>query len=755
MVTMGLVLVLAATPIPPVEPAPSWAVQRDVPPLPAKTSGGTHLQLRDTQVRIDETIEVYERRVWKVLTQPGVEALANQQFEWNPASETLALHGVWVWRDGKRRDAWHLEDARVLQLEEDLSAGIYDGRLKLVLELRDVRPGDVVECAYTRRGENPVFRKHLSFWAAQAGNEAISSLHFELHWKRPGTLKPHLRGGAVAPEVKEKNGAQVFSWSLRDVEPVAWEARTPRDVEQWPVVLFSDWGEWADVRGWGEQLFDQSAKGEEFEALVTKLRALPENARAREAVRIVQDDVRYVGVELGEHSHLPHTPDWVLTRGFGDCKDKTLLLTSLLRAVGIAAWPALVNTDAAAGFVDHPPTPHAFNHAIVRVDLESGPVFIDATSTLNRGPLENREPLSYQYALVMKPDVTELEPIDHPMPLAPTWDITQKWATRDDGSASLTVITVARGHEAAPLRRSIERDTRAALQKVWRKQRVAALETELTSTAIEWSDDPEAETFTLTEQYEVPNFYKDDAHEFVTFAIEDDLTWPPEGERVRPLAVLHPLHVHERIEWETTAPLKATAFEPGQSTHGRAFLLETSTNVSDGKLVLEWTLRNRADRIQPTAFAAHRKATQAAFETTSYTVKAGSKPAPGVMVATTGHELFNLVGIGFLVVVAMGIVTWFTAANERWDRLKARVRIDRFSAMHKGSDGELASQPALLDSLQAGAKLFTTPVCPRNHLWPPPVESGTVRLGDERVTVLTRRCPVCDAREDRYVKLRN
>ena len=45
-----------------------------------------------------------------------------------------------------------------------------------------------------------------------------------------------------------------------------------------------------------------------------------------------------------------------MERRFGDCKDKTLLLLSLLDALGIEAYPALVNTDVQRGIRQQAPS---------------------------------------------------------------------------------------------------------------------------------------------------------------------------------------------------------------------------------------------------------------------------------------------------------------------------------------------------------------------------------------------------------------
>ncbi len=104
-------------------------------------------------------------------------------------------------------------------------------------------------------------------------------------------------------------------------------------------------------------------------------------------------DVRYVAVEVGIGGYRPAAPEDTLTRRWGDCKDKSVLLVDLLDAAGIEAYPALIRL-APQGRVDADfPAPDEFNHVVVAVptaglELKSddavsdGFLFIDATETL-------------------------------------------------------------------------------------------------------------------------------------------------------------------------------------------------------------------------------------------------------------------------------------------------------------------------------------------------------------------------------------
>jgi len=61
------------------------------------------------------------------------------------------------------------------------------------------------------------------------------------------------------------------------------------------------------------------------------------------ALEFVQKQIRYFGTEIGPYSHRPASPETVLKRRYGDCKDKVALLSTLLDRLDIRATPILVS----------------------------------------------------------------------------------------------------------------------------------------------------------------------------------------------------------------------------------------------------------------------------------------------------------------------------------------------------------------------------------------------------------------------------
>ncbi|MFP5284287.1 MAG: transglutaminase domain-containing protein, partial [Thermoanaerobaculia bacterium] len=118
-------------------------------------------------------------------------------------------------------------------------------------------------------------------------------------------------------------------------------------------------------------------------------------------------EVRYTGIELGEGGVMPRTPAETLKRKFGDCKDKAVLLTALLRALDIPAYVALLNAGEGEPDVEESlPGLGAFNHVIVMVP-GSPAVWIDPTDPYARAgelPVQDQGRL----ALVASPTATGL-----------------------------------------------------------------------------------------------------------------------------------------------------------------------------------------------------------------------------------------------------------------------------------------------------------------------------------------------------------
>ena len=138
-----------------------------------------------------------------------------------------------------------------------------------------------------------------------------------------------------------------------------------------------------EFTAWYQQLFDQNpGVSSEHQSKVDEL--LADATTDREKLEIIHDyvrlNIRYIAEENDYGAIVPRTPDKVMGRMYGDCKDKAFLIANLARKHGIEVDMTLVSTRPTPLF-DGGTYVNQYNHAICSWDDGSGNrVFFDPTS---------------------------------------------------------------------------------------------------------------------------------------------------------------------------------------------------------------------------------------------------------------------------------------------------------------------------------------------------------------------------------------
>jgi transglutaminase-like putative cysteine protease len=173
-----------------------------------------------------------------------------------------------------------------------------------------------------------------------------------------------------------------------------------------------------------------------------------------EAMRLVQDTIRYVSLSMGRGSYIPRSPGTVIASGFGDCKDKALLLASSLRRLGVQADPALTDLDDGLALGDMLPTIRAFDHVIVKATIKSQTYWIDATNYLQGGRAENLVAPDYGFALPVIAGKAQMERMERKELFQPTTFVSEAFDfPKLKGEAlKLTVSTTYRDTDADSMR---------------------------------------------------------------------------------------------------------------------------------------------------------------------------------------------------------------------------------------------------------------------------------------------------------------
>ena len=185
-----------------------------------------------------------------------------------------------------------------------------------------------------------------------------------------------------------------------------------------PMVEFATGTSWGAIASAYAALADPQTVTADAEAILPKELPAARMAKMQAIVKQLHHEVRYTGVEFGAARLTPQRPSEVIQRHYGDCKDKATLLVAMLRAAGIKANLALLDTGPGRDVDASLPGINRFDHAIVYVPAGAkgeDAMWIDATAEYFAvGTLPYMD--QGRNALIIAPETTELTKTPEPKP---------------------------------------------------------------------------------------------------------------------------------------------------------------------------------------------------------------------------------------------------------------------------------------------------------------------------------------------------
>jgi tetratricopeptide (TPR) repeat protein len=448
----------AAGPVPILSPPAPWVQPLAAPPVsaPASDAAAEHALLWDEQLRLEDGgQQLFVRTQVRLQTAQGVQASGTLALPWNPEMGDLTVHWLRVVRDGQTRDVLAKQSFQVLHREANLEASVVDGLLTAAIQPDDLRVGDVVDLAFTVSLKDPALAGHVEGlltipnFPIDDVRLAVSSSKGRFVWR----ASEPLAGLPPGPT----GSATRLSVAMKAVQPLQIPEGAPARFRHGRELEVSDVASWAQASAILAPAFEAAEAikpGSALSAEVARISALSTDPeiRAQAALDLVQDDVRYLAINIHDGGLLPADAETTWTRRFGDCKGKTVLLAALLRALGIDAEPALVSTTSGDGLDARLPSLAAFDHAIVRAVIGGRVYWLDGTRTGDKR-LDDIQVPGFVWALPMQASggaLTRLTQAPLARPIAQT-------SIRLDASAGLDVPapahleTVIRGDGAVVL----------------------------------------------------------------------------------------------------------------------------------------------------------------------------------------------------------------------------------------------------------------------------------------------------------------
>ena len=568
-----------------VAPPPDWVHEADwtAPegPLPDDKSESTHAILSEEQDR-PKTAEVFVRDISRMENASGVQDSGSLKFQFDPNYQTLVLHRVVIHRKGKTLDRLDAAKIRLIDPEPDIGEDMITGQKNALLFVEDLRVGDILEYAYTIRGDNPVLGDHYSTEFDLQTDEPTDRVFFRVVWDRATPLNVRSYMTVEKPVVRPFGGGTEYVWSLTNVPAVAKEDSQPDSYEPFPYVEVSDFTNWSDVVNWALPLYKITPTNvpPELQDLVSSWEAssrAPEE-KVRAALEFVQDEVRYTGIELGPDSYQPADPYETFAKRYGDCKGKVNLMCLILQMMKIEAYPALVNAESHEAIANHLPSPFAFDHVILKLKLDGQYIYLDPTYSHQGGSLWDRYVPPYGKALVIRPGNEALENLtpENAGAVAHETATSTFTLTGGDSPVDFKVVTKYHGSSADDMRDHLATQAAADTAKDYLNFYIRVYPGIKVAKPVAVTDDRLANVLTVEEFYTITNLWKPgDAEnertaDFYADNLYGVLTDPDTRMRKTPLSIAYPEWHQQQIvvhlpgpDWEIpnlTTNLESGAF---------------------------------------------------------------------------------------------------------------------------------------------------------------------------------------------------
>ncbi len=358
---------------------PDWVKTAAEQPLPNLPQSARAVVLLDEETyTVDTKGQAVEhvRMVVKILRPQGRRLQETRPaVEYDKDSKVLSFH---AWSIDPAGHEYAVKDNELADVSAGEGFELYSDSRARVADPPGRDPGGVIAWEYEKR-ERPYLAE--ADWLFQDELPRINQ-SFNLVLPPGYTFTTTWAHHPKVEPIDLEN--QKYRWEMNN-EPAIDLERVPMSPSTWalagrmtvhysgPGLAFPEDGTWKGVGQWYTAIsHDRLVSTAPIAAKAAELTAGKTDFydKAEAIGEFVQRNIRYVAVEIGLGGDQPHFAADIFKGGYGDCKDKSTLLSAMLSTVGIHSDILLVDTR--RGFID-PEDPSSWgDHAIAAIEIPKG-----------------------------------------------------------------------------------------------------------------------------------------------------------------------------------------------------------------------------------------------------------------------------------------------------------------------------------------------------------------------------------------------
>jgi hypothetical protein len=283
-------------------------------------------------------------------------------------------------------------DMNKITITKPKEEGMFFDKDKVIaFSIPEVEVGDIVEYKYTEEIFNPWDKKIFTLGWFFGGSEPVieSSVEIIVPLNSYFNYITKNEKGVVVDSLFT-DSTKVFAFKKLKTLPPVEEPLMPVTEELIPFLRFSNQENWDYIFNWYADF--QKNRMEVTGEIQHIADSLTEGLTTHEEKTAslyhwIQRNIRYISIKGAASSGVSgHKASETLENGYGDCTDKAILFSTLLKAVSIEAYPVYLHTYPGPRLIKEIPSFWG-NHAIVEIfPKEKKSYFLDPVSQYFRYP---------------------------------------------------------------------------------------------------------------------------------------------------------------------------------------------------------------------------------------------------------------------------------------------------------------------------------------------------------------------------------
>ncbi len=338
------------------------------------------------ELKLDNTLESDIHFIVRILNERGKKDFSEVEIDYDSTYEKVEIiYAKTIKPDG---EAVFAGDKDIRDVSKYLNFPLYSNARVKIVSMPEVSIGSVIEYKAKIKRTELINKKDLILKYRLQEREPVLKANFEIIVPQDREIYTKIINeeynrfqAELSPKIFKRDTKKIYRYEFRDIPQITPESNLPPFTQINTIIKFSTFKSWDEIYQWWWNLAKDKVGSDEN--IKRKVSELTENKTSlREMVRaiynFVAQDIRYVAVAYGQAGYTPHKATDIFMNKYGDCKDKTILLISMLNEIGVEAYPVLIGTEDYYNLEEDFPT-LVFNHCIAAVKIGDQIQFVDPT----------------------------------------------------------------------------------------------------------------------------------------------------------------------------------------------------------------------------------------------------------------------------------------------------------------------------------------------------------------------------------------